>query len=357
MKIICMIRSLCLGGAERQLAGLAVQLSEKGHDVEVLTYHEGDFYLDTLLKAGVRHTFIPKDRHIVKKLAEHFEECRPDLVIAFLVGPSVKACKAKKYFSGFRLAVSERNVNTWTGPHDAWRFHIFSKADFIIPNSNAQAAWIRKHFPSCASKVRTIVNFVDTDAFTPAPTTVRNDPPRIVTAARVDSRKNVHGYIKALKILKESGVKFKAEWYGLKTRDAYYRKCLAAIRRSGLEDCFSILPATKDIASVYRSSDIFCLPSFYEGTPNALSEALASGLPAVASRVSDNALYLPGDCLFDPHDPRGTADALSMLLCSPDDVLERRRQDSRHTALTLLGKETFIGNYSKILEEIQSETL
>jgi len=355
MKIICLIRSLCLGGAERQLAGLAVQLSESGHEVEVVTYHEGSFYSDQLQKAGVSHTLIPKDRHIVRKLADHFRAERPDLVIAFLVGPSVKACRAKRIFGDFKLAVSERNVNTWTGPHDFWRFRIFRNADFIIPNSNAQADWIRAHFPSCSSRIRTIVNFVDTDNFTPPVQKSGNDIPQIITAARVDRRKNVHGYIKALAILKKRGVRFDARWYGLKEENRYSRKCMKSISEYSLDDCFHILPATKDIASVYGQADFFCLPSFYEGTPNALSEALACGLPAAVSRVSDNAMYVPEDCLFDPHRPEMIADVLQKLIRSND--WKERAAESRKTAEALLSKEVFIGNYLKILDEIQSETL
>ena len=48
MKICCIIASLRLGGAERQLAGLAAMLRRAGHDVEVITYRDGDFYASVL---------------------------------------------------------------------------------------------------------------------------------------------------------------------------------------------------------------------------------------------------------------------------------------------------------------------
>ena len=174
MRITCMIRSLTLGGAERQLTGLAVMLKAAGHDVEVLTYHEADFYARTLQEAGVTHTFIPKDGSSVgleRRITEHFKAWRPDVVIAFLTGPCVKACHVHKRFPHFRLIVSERNVNTWTGPHDLWRMLVFREADLIVTNSHAQEAYLRHRFPFIASRLRTIVNFVDTDAFSPAPGT------------------------------------------------------------------------------------------------------------------------------------------------------------------------------------------
>ena len=43
MKIICLTRHLKMGGLERQMAGLAVMLKGLGHDVQVVTFHGGDF--------------------------------------------------------------------------------------------------------------------------------------------------------------------------------------------------------------------------------------------------------------------------------------------------------------------------
>ena len=54
MKIACIIASLGLGGAERQLVYLAETLAEIGHDVLIITYHEGNFYEDYAIKAGLR---------------------------------------------------------------------------------------------------------------------------------------------------------------------------------------------------------------------------------------------------------------------------------------------------------------
>jgi glycosyltransferase involved in cell wall biosynthesis len=55
----------------------------------------------------------------------------------------------------------------------------------------------------------------------------------------------------------------------------------ALIRERGLQGRVALPGATKSIAEWYSSSHLFCLPSRWEGFPNALAEALAHGLPAV----------------------------------------------------------------------------
>ena len=45
------------------------------------------------------------------------------------------------------------------------------------------------------------------------------------------------------------------------------------------------------IRDVYLNADYFCLPSFYEGTPNALCETISCGLTLVCSDVCNNSTY------------------------------------------------------------------
>ncbi len=63
MKIVCIIQALVMGGAERQLFGLAVQLKEKGHDVSVMTYRKGDFFRSYLEENHVPN-WLRQWRHI-----------------------------------------------------------------------------------------------------------------------------------------------------------------------------------------------------------------------------------------------------------------------------------------------------
>ncbi len=79
------------------------------------------------------------------------------------------------------------------------------------------------------------------------------------------------------------------------------------------------------MAALYRRADVFCLPSLYEGFPLAILEAMAAGLPVIASRVAGNPEAVEhgaSGLLVEPEDAAGLAAALGELLADPD----RRRQ-------------------------------
>ena len=61
----------------------------------------------------------------------------------------------------------------------------------------------------------------------------------------------------------------------------YKKELLQFIHNNHLEQRVLICGKTQDVESVYQRSDIFCLPSAFEGFSNALGEAMSAGLPAV----------------------------------------------------------------------------
>lgn len=78
------------------------------------------------------------------------------------------------------------------------------------------------------------------------------------------------------------------------------------------------LEAPSDVASFLRSIDVFVMPSRWEGLPNALLEALACGVPVVATDVSGMAEAAEGNALLVPPDqPVALAEAVCRALASP----------------------------------------
>lgn len=355
MKICCMIASLRLGGAERQLSGLALMLHNRGHEVEVLTYREGDFYSKALKDAGVKFHLIPhpgNEKRLVQEVAAHLKEEGFEVLISYLVGTNIKACLIKQACPWLKLIVSERNCNTGMWLYSKIRLQFYRYADAVVCNNYAQEALIRKRGSYLDKKLTTIPNFVDAERFVPASghEFKKDGRIRIVTTARLYQRKNALGLIKAAAEAACDNLYF--DWYGALNNDKYYGRCMELIRKLGLKDHIHLHPCCENVEELYAEADAFCLPSFYEGTSNSLAEALASGLPAICSNVSDNSLYvIPGQngLLFNPQDTSDFAAVLRRFASMPADSLGEWGRRSRSIAEEKLSEEIFIQRYLDLL--------
>ena len=96
------------------------------------------------------------------------------------------------------------------------------------------------------------------------------------------------------------------------------------LARLGLGDAFQLLGYRPNAVRIMAACDVFCLASLHEGRPVALMEALALGLPVVATDVGGNREVVePGreGTLVPPSRPAALASALLAILGDS----ERRR--------------------------------
>lgn len=355
MKIILFIDNLGSGGAQRQLVGLAVMLKNTGYDVKVSTYYPHDFYKGYLDNNNVPNEIISGADNTKKRIIavrRYFKQERPDWVIAYQETPSIVACAAKILGCKYHLIVSERNTTQVTGKSERIRFFLYHVADAIVPNSYAQEKYLLEHHPWMKSRLKTITNYVDLEKFSFVEH-IRNSKTEIIVPASLMTSKNAFGLINACAILKSQGVKFHVSWYGISEAwPEYHSSCLDMIDEHDLHEYVTILPKTKEIDKKYREADYLCLPSFFEGTPNVICEAISTGLPILCSNICDNPIYVKeglNGALFDPHDPNDIADKIKSLLSQSDDDYEKFRKNSRSIAEVLLSDSMFIKNYLSII--------
>ncbi|MFR4079971.1 MAG: glycosyltransferase family 4 protein [Prevotella sp.] len=355
-KIILFTDCLGAGGAQRQLVGLAIMLKEKDYNVTVATYHNIDFYKKQLDDAGVRNLVIPNGSNKKTRIwavRTFLKKERPDWVVSYQETPSLLACIAKVTGCKFRLIVSERNTTQAVGMNERVRFFLYRWADAIVPNSYAQENYLTSHYPWMQKKLKTITNFVDLDYFSFIERKKRKVP-EIVIAATIWSSKNTLGFIEAVKKLVDRNSRFHVSWYGKSNIDMdYYNESLQKIQEYGIQDYIELKDKTKQIKNVYHNADLFCLPSFYEGTPNVICEAISTGLPVACSDVCDNYIYVKPGCngvLFDPNNPNDMANKISQLLYISSLEFEKYQKNSRQIALGKLSKDVFVDAYVKIIE-------
>ena len=357
-RIMCFIDSLGPGGAQRQLVGLAIFLKERGYNVSVVCYYDNPFYISLLQSKDVQYTYLqpaqdPKCR--IWYFARYVRREKPDVVISFIETPSVCASIAHLFNRKFRLIVSERNTTQQTRWKDKLRFQLFRTADYIVPNSFSQKDYINRNFSFLSDRTITISNFVDLNYFTPSSYSVLNKCPEIIVVATIWPPKNTLGFIEAVARLKASGKVFHVSWYGKdSTEKEYLEQCQNRINQLSINDYIELKDKTHAIKEKYQIADFFCLPSFYEGTPNVICEAMACGLPILCSDVCDNGRYVEvgsNGFMFDPYSIDSMVDAINRMLSISRSEYVEFSKVSRSRAEELLSKERFVESYIKLIEE------
>ena len=350
MRILLFIDCLGPGGAQRQIVGLATLLKTAGNDVGLLIYHDILFYK---LLPEIKCYIIRDSGNLFKRLLgvrKVIRQFEPDCIISYLDSPSMIVSFWKMLGMKYKLIVSERNTTQHIGWRDKLKFHLYKFADAIVANSYSQRQFIRTYYPLLSEKTVVIPNFVDLDSFKPYQRKDRKKT--ILVVATAWESKNTLGFIETAHLLKSRGASFCVKWYGIYASTPYIKTCLSKIKGYGLEEEFHLLPKTPSIIEAYHSADYFCLPSFFEGTPNALCEAMACGLPILCSDVCDNGIYVKegvNGFLFDPRNASEMADKIESALLLSDKEYYGYCRNSRETAEESFSKSKFIDAYLDLI--------
>jgi glycosyltransferase involved in cell wall biosynthesis len=173
-------------------------------------------------------------------------------------------------------------------------------------------------------RVELIPNGVDTRLFAPASSgkpsgSERSGPSRILYVGRLSPEKNLSTLVMATSYLGDRAMDVLVGYGSL------HGDIKALARERGVTiDSLGVIEQAK-LPAVYASSDVFVLASFTEGHPKVLLEAMACGLPCVASNCAGNrSIITDGETglLFDPSSPGQLAERLRLVL--DDKVLAAR---------------------------------
>ncbi len=325
MKIAFIIRDLGHGGAQRQLVLLATGLVREGHEVSVLHFYDGAFRAE--LESGGVHTLCigKKSRWDLAgfffRLIQAARSVRPEVIHGYLAESNLMALLLKPFCGFPRIVWGVRDSQT-----DAHLWGILGRLSFslncllarfanlIICNSQAgRDYYAARGYP--LKKMHVIPNGIDTERFQPQPRT----PSKEITfglVGRMNPMKDHATFLAAAAL--DPHAKFIIVGSG----DAAYEQQMRDLAASlGLNDRLTWLPAQNDMPAVYAKFDCLVNSSaFGEGFSNVIGEAMACGVPCIASNVGDSAwiigdksqVFPVGDhtalahCMlaFHPHNPR-----------------------------------------------------
>jgi glycosyltransferase involved in cell wall biosynthesis len=329
MKILLIIDHFGPGGAQRQMVELACGLKQRGHLVEMFVYFpQYDFFRARLDE----HHIVVHEKPsgpgasiaVMRTLASLMRSGEFDVAASYLSTANIYAELARVAAPGTRLVVSER-----TSFHDdksaigsLLRRLLHLLSDRVVANSETQAAWLMRT-PWLRHKVLCIYNGVDLGSFRPNDSIPKSGRAlRLLGVGRVGPEKNLLKLITALaRFNDEFGFVPEVGWAG--TRDLSYSGRGYCDR---IDELLESLPAVRqrwhwlglqtDVPGLLLQYHALIHPSLYEGLPNSVCEALAAGMPVLASNVCDHPLLVADGVrgyLFDPGDPASIAAAIAKL--------------------------------------------
>lgn len=319
MRILCVISDLGSGGAEHQLVNLARGLKARGHYVEFFTYYPEDFYKPELDQVDIPvHLWLKASRFSMAPVWQLRRTIRGgafEVVLAYLQTAVVYAELACVGLPGVCVIASERN-NVKDGRVSAGRLAkslLHLVAHTVVTNSNMHRDWMCARFPWLKRRLVTIWNGVDTEVFRPASIGSNDSTLRLFGVGRITPQKNLPVLVHALAECRGRNLRVTLDWAGKPEDHACHRAVLSAIENHRVGDVWSWLGLRKDIPALLHQYDALILPSLWEGLPNVVCEALAAGLPVLASDVSDNARLVQDGVtgfIFDPKSPSAIAQAI-----------------------------------------------
>jgi glycosyltransferase involved in cell wall biosynthesis len=320
--LLFLMTNLDRGGAEKVLTRLAAGLPREKYGVQVAALQERS----GAIAADLGRASIPVhdlgmrakwDLGVLVRLARLLRRERIQILFAFMFHPTILGrlvgwvCRVPVCISSERImaweGIGRRKLNRWTVP----------LATHVVAVSERVAAYARQEFRVPADRLTTIPNGVDLVHFRPTARPARSQEVVIGCTARLH-RKNDHDSL--LKAFAQIAPEWPDARLLLVGRGPEEERLRVLADRLELSARVRFAGEQADVAPFLEEMDLYVQSSIAEGMPNSILEAMATGLPVVATAVGGTPeVVVDGETgvLAPPRDPVALAKALAAFLANP----------------------------------------
>jgi glycosyltransferase involved in cell wall biosynthesis len=347
--VLILNRRFGIGGAERQLVTLLRHIDTERFKVTACSFYDGgELASDVRAISGIEwHALGKRGRWDILPLLRRYWQLlgrtRPRVVYGFLAVSNVLALVAR--LRGANVVWGIRASDMDAAQYDWLERVVFSVerllargADLVIANSQAGARHIASRgFP--AERIAVVPNGIDVSRFRRdtdarqairAELGVRDRDLLVGMVSRLDPMKDHETFLAAAKQLAQMHDDVHFVCVGEGPVD-YAQRLAMRTRELGLAERLRWMGYREDMTAVYNALDVLCLSSAYgEGFPNVIGEAMACGVPCVATDVGDARDVIADTGLtVPPRHPDALAAAIAAVLehlrTEPQMLAERTR--------------------------------
>ncbi len=342
IKLAVLVQDLEFGGTQRYALNLLTHINREVFAPELWVLRGGTDMMEMAEKAGITVVHLTSHPwvgpHALAKLWARLRHTRPDVLYTLTVIPNTWG-RFLGHLSGVPVIVSSFR-NRIAPQFETWLSRWSTR---IVCNAASLKRMIIKDFSVDPQRITVIPNGVDTDFFCPDRDRIAHEP-TIVSVGRLVPQKAPLTLLDAFRLARSEVPEARLVMVGngpLKVEVEDF------IRSRSLASNVTLLPGTPDVRSHLRRARVFALASLFEGSPNVMIEAMASGLPIVATRVDgipELVTHGLSGLLVEPENPPALAEALTSLMlnekrCREMGIQARQKVLADHS-LTEMVRET-----------------
>lgn len=385
MKLLYVIGSMELGGAEQHLLRVSTALGAHGFQPEVFAMTPGGPLTQAFIDGGVPVHGVTLPKWMSRLLRNEravawsgllyaafallwlYWRKRPQVVHFFLPGAYIIGGAVSLLGPRMRRVMSRRSLNLYQAKHRLFRrieHWLHPKMDFICGNSDAVVQNLLSEGVT-QDQIRLIYNGVDMGRFTGlksraqvrAELKIPDDALVFVIVANLIPYKGHSDLLTAFGSIQS---RLPQPWACLCVGrdDGIGNPLRQQADRLGIGEQIKFLGSRRDVPDLLGASDIGILCSHEEGFSNAVLEGMASALPMVVTDVGGNAeAVVHGETgrVVPPHAPDQLADALLSVAQSPERV--STGQAGRVRVETLFSMQACLAGYASLYRDGQFDTV
>lgn len=323
MKITVFIGSLYGGGAERVACSLGDYLTKKGHVVEFLTMAESKTYkMENTIKRTIllndndRKNFIHNSLCRLRRLFSFLSQDNSDCIVVMLPVTTILLLLIRKRVKGKVIASERSDPSRYSWINRTLLRWLAPRADCFIFQTKEARNWYGKRI--IESNAVIIPNAINQE-FIELGKREKNKKEIIVGMGRLNEIKNFELLIESFALIADDFPNYELHIYG---DGASKQKLIELAELKNLENRVYIPGQVDKIAERVAQASLFVLSSNYEGMPNALMEAMALGVPCVATDCGGGVRFLITDrvngIIVPVNDKQEMANAIRTLLSDRD---------------------------------------
>lgn len=288
LRVCFLAGTLGQGGAERQLFYLLKTLREQGATVQLLSLTRGEFWEAPIAELGVDVRWVGQPESRLARLVRIIREVkafRPDILQSQHFYTNLYAAAAAQVLGVREIGALRCDGASEVAEHGRALGWMSLRWPHVIAANSRAAIDYAVQAGRSASSLFFLPNAIDAAQFSSRiePPQSSNGAVRLLTAGRLEEQKRMDRLVRVLAELRRScSIPFRAVIAG----DGPLRPHLERqIVEAEISDVVEFRGLVRDLKAAYHDADIFLLTSDWEGTPNVVLEAMAAGLPVVATNV------------------------------------------------------------------------